>query len=201
MTLSRVALVILSLTLSIWASPLRAQSYQSVRVPADQRTLSDILSKYNDLDAGAPNQIQRDRIGAEFRKEFCAHIPTGDVTGWIGDVGSVNDRGPDKGIQLDMGVNLFDLHSGSHGIELSVSNYYSYGVSSQSIQPHPPTVIPVGSPLYEMAANFQHGDVVRFNATFIPYVSAQACYDNDTTRFGLVRFNSLQKLGWNIHLE
>ena len=193
----------ISTALALWvcgALPSWAQA-QSVQVPPDQRDLSDILSKYNDLDATAPNQIQPDRITGEFRKEFCAHIPTGDVTGWIGEIGTVDDRGPDRSIRIDMGVNIFALHSGSHGIELSIGNYYAYGVTSTNTQPHSPAEIPAGSPLYETAANFRHGDVVRFNGTLIPYVSAQACYDNDTTRFALVRFSSLQRLGWNIHLQ
>jgi hypothetical protein len=196
-------LLVVSIALALWACGTRAScaQTQSVQVPADQRVLSDILSRYNDLDAAAPNEIQRNRIDSEFHKEFCARIPSGDVSGWIGDIGSVDDLGPDKSIRLDMGVNIFDVHSGSLGIELSVGNHYAYGVAGKNTQPHPPTEIPVGSPLYEVVANFRHGDVVRFNGTFIPYVSAEACQDNDTTRFALVRFNSLQKLGWNIHLQ
>jgi hypothetical protein len=162
---------------SAWALLAQAQDAPSVRVPPDQRTLSDILSKYNDLDAVAPNRIQRDRLSEEFRKQFCAHIPTGDVSGWIGAIGSVGDRGPDKSIRIDMGVNVFDLHSGSHGIELSIGNYYAYGVTNSNTQPHPPTEIPVGSPLYEAAANFRRGDVVRFNGT-----SSHMCPPKPATR-------------------
>jgi hypothetical protein len=193
--------ILMALALSVClASPLWAQT-QSVQVPADQRSLSDILSKYNDLDTAAPNEIQRKKIEAQFRQEFCAKIPRGDVSGWIGEVGSVDDRGPDKNIRLDLGVNIFDLHSGSFGVELSIGNYYAYGVTRNNTQPHEPTEIPIRSPLYDLTANLRSGDVVRFSATFIPYVSAQACYDNNTTWFALVRFNSIQKLGWNIRLQ
>ena len=39
-----------------------------VQVPAKQRELTHILSKYNDLHESAPNNIQRDKIDLEFRK-------------------------------------------------------------------------------------------------------------------------------------
>ena len=35
----------------------------------------------------------------------------------------------------------------------------------------------------------------------IPYVSPKACYDNNTSYFALVRFNSIQRLGYDIPLE
>ena len=89
--MSSFAATLVALALSACAtSPLWAQT-QSVRVPLDQRALSDILSKYNDLAAEAPNDIQRKKIEAQFYQEFCARIPKGDVSGWIGDVGSVDD--------------------------------------------------------------------------------------------------------------
>jgi hypothetical protein len=94
--MSSFAATLVALALSACATyPLWAQT-QSVRVPPDQRALSDILSKYNDLAAEAPNDIQRKKIEAQFHQEFCAGIPKGDVSGWIGDVGLVDDRGPDK---------------------------------------------------------------------------------------------------------
>jgi hypothetical protein len=197
---TRAIVVCIVLTLSSLA---HAQDAPGIGVPPDQRALSDILSKYNGLDAAAPNRIQQDRIAEAFKKEFCAHIPTGDVTGWIGEISSVDYHGPDKSIRIDMGVNIFDLDSGSYGVELSLGNYYAYGITAANTQPHSPTEIPVGSPLYEMAANLRSGDTIRFNAAFIPYISDAACYDQRgyTTRFAVVRFNSLQKIGWGLHLN
>jgi hypothetical protein len=193
--MSSFAATLVALALSACAtSPLWAQT-QSVRVPPDQRALSDILSKYNDLAGEAPNDIQRKKIEAQFYQEFCARIPKGDVSGWIGDVGSVDDRGPNKSIRLDVGVNLSDIHSGQFGIVLSIGNYGAYGILKNT-QPHEQTEIPVGPPLYDKVSNFRRGDAVRFSATFILYISNEACYDNInyTTYFGLVRFTSIQKL-------
>jgi hypothetical protein len=104
---------------------------------------SDILSKYNDLAGEAPNGIQTKKIEAQFYQEFCARIPKGDVSGWIGDVGSVDDRGPNKSIRLDVGVNLSDIHSGQFGIVLTIGNYGAYGILKNT-QPHEQTEIPVG---------------------------------------------------------
>jgi hypothetical protein len=185
---------------AISAQPLWAQA-QSVQVPTEQRELSNILSRYNELHDGAPNSIQRDRIDAQFRSDFCGKIPNGNVSGWIGTVDSIDDHTPDKGIRLRLGVNIFNLGSGPLGIELSLGNYYAYGVNSSNTQPHPPTIIPVGSPLYNAVANLRDGDVVRFSGTFVPYVSPQACYDNNTTYFALVGFTSIQRLGWDIRLR
>lgn len=174
---------------------------QNVQVPTDQRILTTVLSKYNELHDDAPNSIQQDKIDAQFRQEFCARIPRGDVTGWIGEVGSVDDRTPDKSIRLDLGVETIDIRSGALGVELSLGNYYAYGVDGDNTEPHQPTTIPVGSPLYDTAADLRSGDVVKFDGTFIPYTSPQACYDNDTTYFALVRFNSIQRLGSNMQLQ
>jgi hypothetical protein len=202
MNLSRVTLIIAAtVVVHVFGSqPLWAQT-QSVQVPVEQRELSSVLSRYNDLHDSAPNSIQRDRIDVQFRSEFCTKIPRGEVSGWIGSVNSIDDHTPDKGIRLILGVNIFDLRSGPLGIELSLGNYYAYGVNSNNTQTHPPTIIPVGSPLYDIASNLRDGDVVRFNGTFIPYVSPQECFKNNTTYFALVGFTSIRRLGWNIHLQ
>ena len=100
-----------------------------------------------------------------------------------------------------MSVNIFDLHSGVLGVELSLGNYYAYGVTGDNTRRHLPTVIPVGSPLYDFAENLRSGDVIRFIGTFIPYISAQACYDNDTTYFAPVHFDSLQRIGYGAYLH
>jgi len=61
--ITRVALM--ALALSICGAPASWPQAQSVQVPAKQRALSDILSKYNDLHYDAPNDIQRDKIDAD----------------------------------------------------------------------------------------------------------------------------------------
>jgi uncharacterized protein YecT (DUF1311 family) len=69
---------------------------QCVVVPAEQKELSSILSRFNVLSNNAPNDIQREKLEPAFRKEFCAKIPQGDVSGWIGEVRSIDNRTPSK---------------------------------------------------------------------------------------------------------
>jgi hypothetical protein len=171
---------------------------QGVPVPLAQRALTTVLSQYNDREASAPNSIQREKIEPEFRKAFCAKIPTGDVTGWVGEVNSIDDDDPGKGIRLILEVATNDLSSGAYGVELSLGNYYAYGVEEENTRPHSPTVIPVGSPLYDKVATLQTGDTVVFSGTFIPYASREGCYSNDTTYFALIRFSSIRKIGAGI---
>jgi len=179
------------------AQPSRAQT-KSVKVPAQQRELSNIHSRYELLELGAPNTIQRDRIEAQHYKEFCAKIPSGNVSGWIGEVEQIDNGTPDKGIQLWLSVaTLFLNRPGG----LSLGNFYGYGVDRETTQPHEPTLIPVGSPLYEIAANLTVGDTVRFSGTFIPYASPEACYRTFMTYFSLVRFTSIQRIGWGLVLQ
>jgi hypothetical protein len=189
----------LALVMGVWSSPISwAQAQNSVQVPAQQRELTSILSKYNDLHESAPNNIQRDKIDLEFRKEFCAAMPRGEVSGWIGEVNSIDNYSPDKGIRLSLEVHTQDLSSGGLGVELSLGNYYAYGVDERNILPHSSTIISVGSPIYNTISALRSGDTVIFSGTFIPYSSPQACYDNDTTYFALIRFSTIRKIGWGI---
>lgn len=183
------------------ATPSWPQARKSVVVPAEQRELTDALSKYNELYANAANSIQKEKVRPAFRKEFCTKIPQGSVAGWIGEVSSLNDNPPTKGINLELDIHTVSLFSGGLGVELSLGNRYGYGISERNTQPHPPTIIPVGSPLYEVVSNLREGDVVIFDGTFIPYVSMQACYDNDTTYFALVQFSRIQKIGYDIDMR
>ena len=48
-------------------------------------------------------------IDVQFRTEFCAKVPKGDVSGWIGNVDSISDHTPDKGIRLKLGRELINL--------------------------------------------------------------------------------------------
>jgi hypothetical protein len=125
----------------------------------------------------------------------------GQCFGWIGNVDSLDNHAPDKGIRLKLSVDTFDHLGGPLGIELSLGNYYAYGASNSNTQPHPPTIIPVGSSLYDAVSNLGEGDVVRFGGTIIPYVSVQECLNNNTTYFALVGLSSIQRLGWNIRLR
>jgi hypothetical protein len=170
-------------------------------VPLEQRELTDILSKYNELYATAANSIQREKVYPAFRKEFCAKIPQGNVSGWIGELITLDDNSPTKGINLRLGVHTVNIFSGGLGVELSLGNKYGYGVSEHNTQPHSPIIIPVGSPLYEVVSNLREGDAVIFSGTFIPYISTQACYDNDTTYFALFSFSSIQKIGYDIDMQ
>jgi hypothetical protein len=201
MTLSRVAgLLPAVLALVVGHSSPSWPQGQGVQVPAEQRALSEILSKYNELYHDAPNDIQGNRIEAEFKKEFCAKIPTGDVSGWIGKVASIDDHTPDKGINLELDVQTGNLRKGSLGIVLSLGNDYAYGVQQSNTRTHSPTVIPAGSPLYAVTAGLRRLDVIRFNATFIPYSPPQDCYKNNTSYFSLIRFIKINRIGWNINL-
>jgi len=191
--------VMLALVIGICSASI-SWAQNGVQVPAQQRELTRILSKYNDLHESAPNNIQRDKIDSEFRKEFCAAIPKGEVSGWVGEVNSIDNNSPDKGIRLSLGVHTQDLSSGGLGVELSLGNYYAYGVDEKNTQPHGPTVIPVNSPLYNTVSMFRSGDTVIFSGTFIPYSSPQACYDSISyaTYFSLFRFSTIRKIGWGI---
>jgi hypothetical protein len=194
--------VLLILALSACgAAPLWAQERKSVVVPAEQRALTDIVSKYNELYANAANSIQKEKIYPAFKKEFCAKIPQGDISGWVGEVNSLDDNSPTKGINLVLDVHTVNLVSGGLGVELSLGNRYAYGVNEQNTQPHSPTLIPVGSPLYEVISNLREGDTIMFGGNFISYVSAQACYDNRTTYFALFSFSSIKKIGYDIDMR
>jgi hypothetical protein len=191
----------LALVMGVWSYPISwAQAQNSVQIPAQQRQLTSILSKYNDLHESAPNNIQRDKIDLDFRRVFCAAIPKGEVSGWIGEIESIDNDTPDKAIRLSMEVSTQDLISGGLGIELSLGNYYAYGVDDKNTQPHGSTVIPVSSPLYNAVSMLRNGDTVIFSGTFIPYSSQQACYDSISyaTYFSLFRFSSVRKIGWGI---
>jgi hypothetical protein len=178
-----------------------AQTTQSVHVPADQRAFSDLTSKYNKLYDEAPNSIQRDKLEKQYESEFCNHLPTGDVFGWVGSL-TYEPRvvGSQNGIELNLWVHTEDMYSAVTGgnIVLTLDNYGAW----KGLQPHTPTEIPAGSPLYDIATNLRDGDVIRFDATFVPYVSQQACIESrPAAMIGLVRFNSLKRLGWGVRLE
>jgi hypothetical protein len=179
-----------------------AQTAQSVRVPADQRAFSDLTSKYNKLFDNAPNEIQRKQLHKEYEREFCDHLPTGDVFGWIGYLASEPRLvGSQDDIQLTLDVDTDDMYPAFTGGNLSlfVDNYAD---GMKGLQPHTPTEILVGSPLYDIATNLRDGDTMRFDATFVPYISKQVCIESHPAgMIGLVRFNNLKRIGWGIHLE
>ncbi len=160
-----------------------------------QRALTAILSKYNQLSDAAPNDIQKRKIASAFYKEFCAAIPRGRAFGWMGEVSEIDDDAPDKGIQLELDIQTNNLVAGDLGIELSLGNAYRYWVSDDNTRPHSATIFPVGSPLYNTASTLRNGDTVVFSGTFVPFTSAQACYDTIgyATYFSLFKFSSIRK--------
>ena len=111
----RLASVVLALVVGVCCASI-SWAQNGVQVPAQQRELTRILSKYNDLHESAPNNIQRDKTDLEFRKEFCAAIPRGEVSGWVGEVNSIDNNSPDMGIRLSLGVHTQDLSSGGLGV-------------------------------------------------------------------------------------
>lgn len=115
------------------------------------------------------------------------------------------DNTPNEGIQLDLEVSTDSLQSGGStlGITLDLGNSYGYGVSDQNTRPHPPTIFPVGSPLYNVASTLEHGDIVVFGGTFVPFNSPQACYGTIAyaTYFSLFHFSSIRKIGSDPPLE
>lgn len=191
--------ILLALMLSVCgAAPPWAQEQKSVNVPAEQRALTDILSKYNALDQEAANDIQRKKVHPAFKKEFCAKIPQGSVSGWVGEVYSLDDNSPAKGINLSLSVSTEDLYPGAFGVGLWLGTDV---VSEDSTQPHSPTIIPAGSPLYQVVSNLRDGDTVVFDGTFMPYVSQQACYDNDSNEIASFSFSSIRRIGWGLELH
>lgn len=188
-----------ALMLSVFGAALSwAQEQKSVSVPAEQRALTDILSKYNALDQEAPNDIQRKKVYPAFKKEFCAKIPQSSVSGWVGEVYTLDDNSPTKGINLSLLVHTENLYPGALGVGLWLG---TNAVSEDSTQPHPPTIIPVGSPLYQVVSNLRNGDTVIFSGSFIPYISTQACYDNHTNDIASFSFSSIRRIGWGLDLQ
>jgi len=175
------------------ASVASAHTQHSIRVPAAQRALSNIVSKYSELYDAAPNDIQQNKIASEFRQVFCANIPRGGVSGWIGKVWKINDDTPHKGIHLDLEVSTDNLKpsvSGALGIGLWLGN----SDTSASFQ--------VGSPLYNTASTLRTRETVAFSGTFVPFSSPQACYRSlgESTDFPF-HFSSIRKVGSDLTLE
>jgi hypothetical protein len=197
----RYSLVLLAAMSICDAIPSWAQSQKSVIAPAEQRELTNILSKYNDLYESAPNSIQKKKIEPAFRTEFCAKIPEGHVSGWVGEVNSIDNDSPTNGMRLVLSVHTDNIISGRFGVELSLGNRYAYGVTEENTQPHYSTIIPADSPLFEAASTLRSGDAVIFSGNFIPYTSAQACYDNDTTYFSLFLFSTIKKIGYDVTIH
>jgi hypothetical protein len=170
-------------------------SAQTVSVPAAQRQLTAILSKYNDRYETAPNDIQKDKIAAAFRSTFCEALPRS-VTGWIGAVWQIDDNTPDKSINLELGIHTNELHGGGLGIVLVLGNVANdvHGNVRANVR------IPVGSKLYQIASNLGDHDVVEFSGQFIPFTSEQACEKNlsGSTYISLFRFTSIRKIGSDI---
>lgn len=191
--------ILLTLALTMCgAAPSWSQARKSIVVPTEQRKLTELLSKYNELYAHATNGIQREKVYPAFKKEFCAKLPKGNVSGWIGEVDFVDDNSPTKGINLRVSVHTTNLFSGGLGVELSIGNSYGYGINEHNTMPHPATIIPIGSRLYEVVSSLREGDAIMFSGAFVPYISTQACYDNNTTYFGLISFSSIQKIGYDV---
>ena len=125
------------------------------------------------------------------------------MSGWIGEVKSIDDDTRNKGIKLDFEVSTKNLVGGGLGIELSLGNSYEYRVDDRNTQPHFPTIFPIRSPLYNTASTLGSGDAVVFSGTFVPFTSAQACYDTigHATYFSLFHFSSIRKIGRGLTLE
>lgn len=167
---------------------------QALTVPAQQKKLTDVLSKYNALMGDAPNSIKRDQVREQYYKAFCAAIPKGTVTNWVGMINTLNDRTPSKGINLMLDIHTSSIYSGSLGVMLGLGNQYAYGVSEKNTAPHASTVIPYGSPLYNTVVNLREGDTVYFSGSFIPYASEAECWDNHTSYISLFNFTSIKKI-------
>jgi hypothetical protein len=201
-TIMRYSLISLVLALSVGSASLSwAQSQKGVGAPAEQRELTNILSKYNNLYESAPNGIQKEKILPAFKKDFCSKIPKGQVSAWVGEVSSIDVDPAGEGIRLILSVNTDNIFSGGLGVELSLGNRYAYGVTDDNTQPHPSTIIPPNSPLFEATSNLRSGDAVIFSGSFVPYTSEQACYDNDTTYFSLFNFTSIKTIGYDVTIH
>jgi len=195
----RFSTIMIAFGLAVNASSTRAED---VQVPA-QRELTTILTKYNGLHAEAPNNIQEAKVDAAYEKEFCANIPKGDVSGWIGEVDSIDEQSPNGGVRLSLYISTEGLVSGGLGVELSLGNFYAYGVSDENTPQHSQLLIAKNAPLYNVAATLGPGDTVAFGGRFVPFNSPTACYDaiSYATYVSLFQFSSLQKLGYGLTLQ
>ncbi|MGH8306845.1 MAG: hypothetical protein ACRER0_01080 [Gammaproteobacteria bacterium] len=189
-----IAVALVFSSLLVGAPDVWADNFYSMHAPAEQGTLTNIIAKYNRLDTNAPNDIQRDKIDTEYYQVLCAHLPQEHVSNWIGVVESVDNDTPGKGIQIIVLINTHEL-SGALGVEFVIGNGYAYGVDAQSTKPHPPTIFPVGSQLYNVASELSTDDIVKFSGNFIPFSSTKACQDNDTSYIAVFHFTSLRKIG------
>jgi hypothetical protein len=175
------------------ASLASAQTQNNIRVPSAQRALSNILSKYSRLYDAAPNDIQKSKILSSYRQKFCANLPRGGVSGWVGDVWKINDNTPNKGIYLDMEVSIENLQTSADGA-LGIGLWLGNSDASDSLR--------VGSPLYNTASTLRNGDAVIFSGAFVPFSSPQACFQSlsGSTDFSF-RFSSIRKVGSDLMLE
>jgi hypothetical protein len=175
------------------ASFASAQEEKSVKVPAAQRALSSIVSKYSELYDAAPNEIQQDRALSEFRKAFCVRLAGGVVADWIGEVNIVNDYTPNKGIHLDLTVSTANLNPSSSGA-LGIGLWLGNSDTAASM--------PVGSPLYKAASTLRTGDTVAFSGSFVSLSAPAACTNSlrTSTDFSF-RFSAIRKIGSDLALE
>jgi hypothetical protein len=180
-----------------YVSLARAQTQQSVRVPEAQRTLSMIV-----LSDIAPDGTPIKKPYPVFEKAICAAIPRIPVSGWVGKVMLLNDY--DKGIgeqdfiegtRLKLDVATSDLSALSRALVLV--NFYAEQISPSTTQPHPETIIPVGSLLQKTVLGLNEGDTVVFSGSFVPFKSARACYDavDASDYVSMFHFSSIRKRG------
>lgn len=145
-------------------------------------------------------------------KAFCAAIPRGSVSGWVGKVVAVTDEirveaREGNGLTLipPNGMLLLLNIATENSPELALGNFYWAGVNDQMTQPHPPTLFPVGSPLYKITLGLKPGDTVVFSGSFVPFTPYRALAYNAmqsceyalsrSDYFSLFRFSSIRRVG------
>jgi len=184
------------------ASVASAQTQNSISVPAAQRALSSIETKMMEL-------AQKKGGKADYHpleKAFCAAIPRGSVSGWVGKVVDMGinevEMGQENGFTGSAPEGSFLMLNvateGSH--ELALGNFYWSAVTYSTTEPHPPTIFPVGSPLNTMRLGLRAGDTVIFSGSFVHFNPTRSLPDpctyalNTSDYFSLFHFSSIRKV-------
>lgn len=186
------------------ASLASAQAQQQiVKVPAAQRALSTVV-----LSDIAPDGTPIKKPYLVTEKAICAAIPRIPVSGWVGKVMSLNDDDKGNGeqdfiegtrLKLDVAIGGLSVLSRA----LVLVNFYAEWMSPSTTQQHPETEFSVGSAFQKTVLGLTEGDSVVFSGSFVPFKSAQACYNavDASDYFSMFHFSSIRKIGSGLTLE
>ncbi len=188
-----IVLLAILLTGSIKAYATQIQDHP---IPSQEQDLINTFSKFNQKYDEAPNNIQKLNIEQTYKKAFCHKIPKNKISGWVGSIDSIESDPKNKGLILMISLPKENMVTGNFGIELSLGNDYSGGMSISDIKTLQSTIIRYNSKLYKKISMMRIDDTVIFSGKFIPFANIKKCYSNIlyTTYFSLFRFSKVKSL-------